>query len=448
MSTPISTASPPRLLRPVTQKIQNDGAAFVRLSPHKGVRNATIIYEAIRKLPDQTLIRGDFDKQSRPLIYFPERPPKRVGKLPVDSVAACNIRCDRAEFASFMKSIVDAAYTSARPHAPELRAAFDLRYRTMQISSSGRDFTVGDIREPLRSIAKSFYRKQLRNVTSPHRTPQGSESSLQAKRFRQFASVTGDLLEQLGAALGAGIGKGRKAEAKAMNTIDAMKQMLVDYRILRDKENLEFGDFLLKQAIPRDAYLFAKLWLALKDDDRDDRTAFCTESWALEMDRVCPLIINAYKAAALQKAQSPAHDQQAPADKSSEAAKPAPDKAPGDAKAQPLTLPPASPGPRALKRRFIRKEGSHAGDPAWLSPTLKKQSSVPRLRVRPDDESDYAMRRRDSFNLNPRPLFAPSVTYRAINTSGTAEEAFAAQAPVSVIPGGPLEAGMTHPREQ
>lgn len=51
MSTPISSTSPPRLLRPVTEKIQNDGAVFVPLSPHKGISNAVIMDEAIRTLP-------------------------------------------------------------------------------------------------------------------------------------------------------------------------------------------------------------------------------------------------------------------------------------------------------------------------------------------------------------------------------------------------------------
>ena len=417
MSTPISTLSPPRFLRPVSGKIMNDGAAFVPLSPHKGVRNATIIYEAIKNLPDQTLIRGDFDKRSQPLIYFPKRPPKQVGKVVVDAVAARNIRCDRAEFASFMKSIVEATFKAAPPHAPELHAAFELRCRTLEIRNCGRDFTVGDIKEPLRSIAKSYHRKQLKNITSPHRTKQGNESALQAKRFKQFGNISGTLLVQLCSALAEGMGGSKQAEAKALAAVNDMKKMLFDYRALREKENISFSDFLLKYPISRGANSFAKLWLVLNGPDRNDRTQFCTESWALEMDQVCPMIVNEYRAAKRLRDQTVSDETGVQQEKSPDASTPAPDTSLtyGSAVA-PANTSLTQRKPRVLRRRFSTQANLlpvvGGSDEALLSPTLKKQSSVPRLHLRPGSDVDRQLKRRDSLTL-----FQPVVTYRAISTS-------------------------------
>lgn len=420
MTTPISNASPPRLLKPVAGKIQNDGAAFAPLSPHKGVRNAVLIYEAIKHLPDQTLIRGDFDKKSRPLIYFPERPPKKVGKSAVDAVAARNIASDRAEFASFMKSIVDATFKAAPAHSPELRAAFDLRFRTLQITGSSREFTVGDIRGPLRSIAKSYQRNQLKKITSPHRTTPGADASLQIRRFKQFGGISGSLLVQLCTALAEGIGKGKTADAKALVAVNDMKKMLFEYRVRRDKEDVSFSDFLLTTPISRGAHAFAKLWLGLNGPDRNERTRFCTESWALEMDLICPMIVNAYRAAKQLREQS-VHDEALvrPA-KSPDVPSPYPDVS----TEAPANTTPISPKPRALKRRFNRQAsllpvvGGSQGDA--LSPVLNRQSSVPRLR----SFGDHPMRRSDSLTSSgARTPFQPIVADRASSTSATLSDA-------------------------
>lgn len=423
MSTPSSTVSPPRLLAPVCRKIMNDGAAFVPLSPHKGVRNATIIYEAIRNLPDQTLIRGDFDKKSRPLIYFPERPPEKGGRVEVDAVSAMNIRCDRAEFASFMRSIIEATFKAAPVRSPELRAAFELRYRTLQIDGSGRDFTVGDIREPLRSIAKSCYRRQLKNITSPHRTKQGGESALQATRFKQFGNIGGALLVQLCTALAEGIGDNKRAEAKALVAINDMKKMLFDYRVLRDKENLSFSDFLLKYPIPRGVNSFAQLWLALKGPDHNYRTQFYTESWALEMDQICPMIVNEYRAAKQMKYQALSCDAQVEEARSPGVSRPADTTLTDGSSVAPANIPPLiSPKPRVLRRRFSRQASPlpvvGGSDATLLSPMLKRQSSVPKLRGRMVDDIDHQMKRRDSLKLFiERTQFQPVVTYSATSTA-------------------------------
>lgn len=300
MSISISNVSPPRRLTPASGKILNDGAAFVKLSPHKSVRNAAIIYEAIKKMPDQTLVRGDFDKNSRPLIYFPQRPPKKVGSVPVDSVAAKNIRSDRAEFASFMSSIVESAYKAALPKSPDIRAANSLRLKVIDIKKEDRDFTVGDIREPLRSIASAYNRRMLRKITSPHRTQTGTSSPVQTKRLKQFTDLNSSMTVKLCEALSLGLNS-EQAEVTVLAAIQEMKDMLLKYRVARHVENISFLEFVQRHPIPRGVNTFAKLWLALDGSDRSDRNQFCTESWALEMDRICPLIVKEYRAAKMLK---------------------------------------------------------------------------------------------------------------------------------------------------
>jgi hypothetical protein len=73
MTTASATPNSPRILTPTAEYFPHDGVAFARLSPNKSLRNAAIIYESIKNLPDETLVRGDFDRKSRPFIFFLKR---------------------------------------------------------------------------------------------------------------------------------------------------------------------------------------------------------------------------------------------------------------------------------------------------------------------------------------------------------------------------------------
>lgn len=402
MSTSVSTASPPRLLRPVSGAIRKDGAPFVPLSPHKGVRNAAIIYQAIKDLPDKTLIRGDFDKQSRPLIYFPERPPKKIGQL--SPVAAKNACFDRAEFASFMRSIVEATFKTAPAHSPQMKAAFDLRSTTLAVTKQQRDFNIGDIRESLRSIAKSWNRQNLKYVTSPHRTQPGKESPLQAKRFEKFCDIKGAQIAQLCEALSIGM-KGDDARNKSLSAVQAMKKMLFSYRILRDKEDISLIDFLQGHSISQEVYTFAKLWLALSGPERYGRTQFCTESWSLEMDRICPLIIKKYRDQKRVVSGGDIKQEPKPADTVSEV--------PTN---EPANSPDARRMPRVLKRRFRHPLSptfdSSAESPLLPVAALARQSSVPQLRT---GRAESEQRRNSGVDR------ADSVIFKRINFSSVAD---------------------------
>ena len=102
-----TTTNSPRLLTPTAEYFPHDGAAFVRLSPSKSLKNASIIYESIKNLPDKTLIRGDFDKKIRPFIFFPKRHKKKIGYADhLHPVEAKNNEAGRKEMANFLASIV------------------------------------------------------------------------------------------------------------------------------------------------------------------------------------------------------------------------------------------------------------------------------------------------------------------------------------------------------
>lgn len=400
MSTASSSVSPQRVLKPASGKILNEGAPFVQLSPHKSVRNASIIYDAIKNLPDQTLIRGDFDKKSRPLIYFPERPPKQIGKAAVDAIAAKNISHDRAEFASFMSSIVEATFKAADPHSPELHAVFNLRSATIHVMKERRDFTVGDIKASLRSIAKANNRKILKNITSPHRTPPGSTSPLRAKRLKQFFTINAQLTGQLSDALSYRL-KGKHADSIALDAISEMKKMAFTYSVLRDTENLSFADFLQQRPISEGVYTFAKLWLTMNGPDWNGRVQFCTEAWALEMDRVCPMIVNEYRAAKQKKQAQVDGDAPQENTQSSEATKAEPAKETQqettsvpeaalkiEPKTEPVSAPIVRRTPRVLRRRLSRlhSPGSPIQRTVSLSSSFSRQSSVPQLRIRTEQD--------------------------------------------------------------
>ncbi|MCM0045696.1 MAG: hypothetical protein NBV65_13850 [Burkholderiaceae bacterium] len=366
-------------MKPITGKIQNDGAAFVRLSPHKSVRNAVIIYEAIKKLPDQTLVRGDFDKKSRPLIYFPERPPKQVGKVAVDAIASRNARYDREEFASFMRSIIEATFKAASVKSPELRAAFNLKLRTADVEEARRDFTVGDIREPLRSIAKAYNRWELIKITSPHHTQQTGDSPLQAKRFKQFVEMKSAMVIRLCDALSLGVDS-QNAEVTALIAIQGMKQMLVKYRELRRTDGWSFTDFLERRPIPREAQTFARLWLAMYGPDRSRRKMFITESWSLEMDKICPAILNEYRAAKRLKHRGGSSEEWGMSEKAS-----------AGSESESLVSSSQSSSDHAPRRRRI--SGTSSGEASTEikripMPDLTRRSSMPELRRTSQDAGD------------------------------------------------------------
>lgn len=276
-----------RLLRPVAETVRPDGAPFVRLSPTKGMKNASILYEAIKSLPDGTLLRGDFDKRATPLVYFPEKPPKKVEiKSPIK---AKNIEAGRKELASFLSSIVEAAYTSADPATKLIKASVDLKLKMHAIDRNGGDFKVGDIRQSLHTIANAYMLENVRKLTSPHRLVPQQGSQIQGKRFREFVTMDRAKFDQLAKALQDP--NASKYDTTPMLAVFEMKELLRAFVAQPADRKKSFAQFLRLKGITPHQEFFAKRWRQISGaHPTQERKDLVTEPWSFELDKVCALI--------------------------------------------------------------------------------------------------------------------------------------------------------------
>lgn len=167
--TPSTLSTPPRLLQPTADYFSHGGAALVRLSPHKSLKNAALIYESIKNMPDKTLVRGDFDRKTRPFIFFPERTKKHLGlNGVVDTISAKNIEACRKEMDNFLSSIAIEGVMLKNTDTKVAKAGRELKKNIASTMNGQRDFTVGDIKESLHVLANAYYLDEVRKKTSPH----------------------------------------------------------------------------------------------------------------------------------------------------------------------------------------------------------------------------------------------------------------------------------------
>lgn len=290
------SVSSPKLLRPVADAIYHEGAPFVALSPHRGLRNACVIYEAIKNLPDKTLVRGDFNKNSSPFIYFPDRPKRKIigRQASLNSIAEKNIEINRKEMAEFIHSIaVSACAPTDKKDTALLSESMKLKHKIAQIQNNACDITVGDIKEPLKKIAKSYLFQNVRKLTSPHRLLSKQASSIQDKRLREFVHMARDTFGNLAEAM-------RPKSPYHSNKYDTtpelatfeIKMLFKAYLLERESGKINFSGFIRKNGVSQFVACFAKRWLEISlPTPNDERIQFSTEPWAKELDRICPLII-------------------------------------------------------------------------------------------------------------------------------------------------------------
>lgn len=288
-----SVTSSPRL-QPVAQNIYHDGAPFAPLSPHKGLRNACVIYNAIKNLPDKTLVRGDFNKKAAPFIYFPERPQRKIiGARPKPTgIAGKNIETGRKELAGFIHSITAAADSSSQFNSQIVNAKLRLNFLIREIESQNCDFKVGDIKEPLRLIANAYLLQNVRKLTSPHRLLPTQGSAIQNKRLREFAHMKREMFGALVDALKPKSASHNKYDTTLEVATHEIKMLFKDYLEKKPSSKKTFADFIRQNGISPNVGYFAKRWLEISlPTPSDERIKLATESWAKELDRICPLLI-------------------------------------------------------------------------------------------------------------------------------------------------------------
>ncbi len=284
-----TAADSPRLLQPSTDYFFHEGAALARLSPHKSLKNAAIIYESIKNLPNKTLVRDDFDKKSHPFIFFPERAKKKIGQS-TNTIEAKNIDACRREMANFLSSIAIEGIRHKASSSSIHKAVLLLNKTVSSTIGDQRDFTVGDIKESLRILTKAYYIDEVRKKTSPHRLLDRQVTKIQNKRLREFVSISKEVGSDICVALRNNLIK--KYDVRPEISLFAIKIMIKDFLNQDAKSSKSFASFIRQHADDPDIDFFAERWLAITlPKMTDERIQFSTESWAKELDRVCEIIV-------------------------------------------------------------------------------------------------------------------------------------------------------------
>ncbi len=285
-----TSANSPRLLTPTANHFPHDGAALVRLSPHKSLKNAAIIYNSIKNLPDKTLVRGDFDNKSQPFIYFPERDKKKIGQSGhTNAIKTGNIDAGRKEMASFLSSIAIEG-VNLKDASASIRKTGLMLNRTVSVTESDqRDFTVGDIKEYLKALASAYHTDQLHKTTSPHRLLGRQVTKIQNQRLRQFVAIPGKKADAIYTAIRGNLKKYDVQPEMGLFAIKVMVKNFLDQDSLSSKS---FASYVRQHADDPDIQFFAKSWLAISHPmQSDERIQLSTEPWARELDKICEIVI-------------------------------------------------------------------------------------------------------------------------------------------------------------
>ena len=289
MSTPSTTASP-RLLQPTADYFPHDGVALAKLSPTKSLKNAAIIYQSIKNLPNKTLVRGDFDKKSHPFIFFPERPKKQIGRRDhLNPVEAKNIEAGKQEMGNFLSSIASEGINLKNADKKVTQTAHDLRNSIHSKMNDQKDFTVGDIKESLHILANAYYFDEIRKKTSPHRLLGRQVTKIQNQRLRQFIAISKDKADEIYTAIRGNL---KKYDVQPEMGLFAIKVMVKGFLDQESVSSKSFASYVRQHAYDPDIQFFAKSWLAISHPmPSDKRIQFSTEPWAKELDRLCEIVV-------------------------------------------------------------------------------------------------------------------------------------------------------------
>lgn len=284
-------ATPPRLLEPTAQYFYHDGAAIAKLSPHHGLKNAAIIYESIKNLPDKTIVRGDFDKKSKPFIFFPGRKTKRIGRKEcLDSIKAKNIEAGKKEMGEFLQSIANEGINKKDSNFRIYAASIKLSLASKSKMVDHEDFNVGDIKNSLHVLANAYYLDEVRKKTSPHRLLGRQATKIQNKRLREFVGISKQTMSNICDAL-------RKNHLKKYDVAPEMglyciKRLINQFLNQNSVSSTSFASFVRNNANDPNVLFFAQRWHAISHPQfTDERIQFSTEPWAKEIDKICEIIL-------------------------------------------------------------------------------------------------------------------------------------------------------------
>lgn len=309
ISTVRNTVAPtesPERIKPVSSYVRHDNAPYVKISPHKTIRNAAVIYNAIKDKEPSEVIRGDFNTSSDPIIYFPKKEKRKWGCVSSSSgMTDGRVQGDREELVNFLRTITHIAQKSALLKSGELTVLAQLNELCVKNSNGEHDFTVGDIREALGVLAKTCAPQSVKKLTSPNvekDTFSGVEKSASSgvspqklnhlrfdrKALQDFIGMdqesSGKLITQLPT------NDGTIGLQEAMLAVVEIKRLVNKYLGQKPGRIVPFVDLLCKESISKSLHAFAKRWVSI-EKTADATKIFSDEPWVAEIDKICSLVV-------------------------------------------------------------------------------------------------------------------------------------------------------------
>ena len=253
--TPNPAQTPMRTLRPVAPHFDKGGAATVPLSPTRGLRNASIIYEKIKDMPAQTAIRADYDRQGKPYLYFP-RTQKLSRQTARDLLEAANLQADRQEALNILLVIAQEAQLKSDVSQEARLAALRFGLKVRERNLVG-DIRVGDVRDALAVI---------NGVERAEEGGQGvrRKGAVLRAQLANFIGMPGHLKEILAIALETGRTSGHAASGSAVEAMFTLVREFLDEQPRGDARAFlsHVGHYPLSPELVR----FAWQWRKLKQD--------------------------------------------------------------------------------------------------------------------------------------------------------------------------------------
>ena len=146
----------------VPKRIEHEGAPLVYMSPTKPARNLGLIYEAIKDLPDSTVLQADHDANGRPYVFFPGESKTSKRKDPVKQQ---NLSYYRHELGHILETSVAAAKKNEGKSALKTNTvAAGMLQKLATFTPGHSDFTAGQLKPVLKKIVAV-------NKTVPADTP-------------------------------------------------------------------------------------------------------------------------------------------------------------------------------------------------------------------------------------------------------------------------------------
>ncbi len=264
---------------------------MLALSPSKSVRNTLIISDAIEHMPDQTVVRADWDNQGRPYLFFPGQ----TNEFDHSLIKAANIRYHRLEMANIIAATIEAIWSSKTLDADESKALVFLKALTDNASPDS-DWKVGDLKLAFSILSKTQRQERRHQMLVAKTSPQRFGESKRASeiihlRLTQFVNLDADMLNKLEMALFAENSELSKQTRTA--AITAIQTVIAQYLQQENLQRQPLQEFLNNSTDTVFLRLFARHWkAALRPMSNDyDVMQITIFSWSKELSVIAGMIL-------------------------------------------------------------------------------------------------------------------------------------------------------------